>query len=104
MSIPEPHEACFTVARRPCDSNCADRERSPLPSSPSCLARRTLLTQCLAFEPGRRPQRGAELDDLLDDLLRRWELPGRLPVACGPGQLEYLVGTRDPIWILHDGG
>jgi hypothetical protein len=68
------------------------------------LAWRTLLTQCLAFDPARRPQRGAELADRLDDLLRRWELPGRLPVACGPGQLEHLVGTRDPIWILHDGG
>ncbi len=68
------------------------------------LAWRTLLTQCLGFEPARRPQRGAELADRLDELLRRWELPGRLPIACGPGQLEYLVGTRDPIWILHDGG
>ncbi len=68
------------------------------------LAWRTLLTRCLAFEPARRPQRGAELADQLDDLLRRWELPGRLPVACGPGQLEFLVGSRDPIWILHDGG
>jgi hypothetical protein len=68
------------------------------------LAWRTLLTRCLAFEPARRPQRGAELADQLDDLLRRWELPGRLTVACGPGQLEYLAGTRDPIWILHDGG
>lgn len=68
------------------------------------LAWRALLTRCLAFEPGRRPQRGAELADQLDDLLRRWEIPGRLPVACGPGQLEYLVGTREPIWILHDGG
>lgn len=68
------------------------------------LAWRTLLAQCLAFDPARRPQRGTELADRLDDLLSRWELPGRLPVACGPGQLEHLVGTRDPIWILHDGG
>jgi hypothetical protein len=68
------------------------------------LAWRTLLTQCLAFEPARRPQRGAELADRLDALLRRWELPGRLAIACGPGQLEQLVGSRDPIWILHDGG
>ncbi len=67
------------------------------------LAWRTLLTRCLAFEPARRPQRGAELADRLDELLRRWELPGRLTVACGPGQLEYLVGSRDPIWILQDG-
>jgi Protein kinase domain len=80
-----------------------DPQRVQLPPE-ARLAWRTLLTQCLAFEPARRPQRGAELADRLDDLLRRWELPGRLPVACGPGQLEYLVGTRDPIWILHDGG
>lgn len=64
---------------------------------------RALLTRCLAFDPARRPQRGAELADQLDALLRRWELPGRLSVACGPGQLEYMVGSRDPIWILQDG-
>jgi len=80
-----------------------DPQRVQLPPE-ARLAWRTLLAQCLAFEPARRPQRGAELADRLDDLLRRWELPGRLTVACGPGQLEYLVGTRDPIWILHDGG
>jgi hypothetical protein len=80
-----------------------DPQRVELPPE-ARLAWRTLLTQCLAFDPARRPQRGAELADRLDDLLRRWELPGRLPVACGPGQLEHLVGTRDPIWILHDGG
>ena len=80
-----------------------DPQRVALPQE-ARLAWRALLTRCLAFEPARRPQRGAELADQLDDLLRRWELPGRLPVACGPGQLEYLVGTRDPIWILHDGG
>jgi hypothetical protein len=80
-----------------------DPQRIQLPLE-ARLAWRTLLTRCLAFEPARRPQRGTELADRLDDLLRRWELPGRLPVDCGPGQLEYLVGTRDPIWILHDGG
>jgi serine/threonine protein kinase len=80
-----------------------DPQRVALPLE-ARLAWRTLLTRCLAFEPARRPQRGAELADQLDDLLRRWELPGRLTVACGPGQLEYLAGTRDPIWILHDGG
>jgi hypothetical protein len=80
-----------------------DPERVQLPPE-ARLAWRALLTRCLAFEPARRPQRGAELADRLDDLLRRWELPGRLTVACGPGQLEHLVGTRDPIWILHDGG
>ncbi|HEX3757936.1 MAG TPA: hypothetical protein VHW23_04500 [Kofleriaceae bacterium] len=79
-----------------------DPQRVELPAE-ARLAWRTLLTRCLAFEPARRPQRAAELADQLDELLRRWELPGRLSVACGPGQLEYLVGSRDPIWILQDG-
>jgi hypothetical protein len=80
-----------------------DPQLVPLPQD-ARLAWRTLLTQCLAFEPARRPQRGTELADRLDDLLRRWEIPGRLAVACGPGQLEHLLGSRDPIWILYDGG
>jgi hypothetical protein len=80
-----------------------DPQRLELPAE-ARIAWRTLLTRCLAFEPARQPQRGAELADQLDALLRRWELPGRLRVACGPGQLEYLVGNREPIWILQDGG
>ncbi len=63
---------------------------------------RTLLMQCLAFDPARRPPRGRELANRLDALLDRWELPGRIQVACGPGRLEYLVGSREPVWVLDD--
>lgn len=66
------------------------------------LAWRTLLMQALAFDPARRPPRGAELANRLDALLDRWELPGRLPIACGPGRLEYSVGDREPLWLLDD--
>jgi serine/threonine protein kinase len=63
---------------------------------------RSLLMQCLAFDPARRPPRGRELANRLDSLLDRWELPGRRPVACGPGRLEYLLGSREPVWVLDD--
>ncbi|HSK01313.1 MAG TPA: hypothetical protein VK932_08735 [Kofleriaceae bacterium] len=63
---------------------------------------RSLLMQCLAFDPARRPPRGRELANRLDALLDRWELPGRRRVACGPGRLEYLVGSREPVWVLDD--
>jgi hypothetical protein len=63
---------------------------------------RALLAACFAFDPARRPARGAELAAHIDQLLARWELPGRLPIACGPGRLELLAGSRDPIWTLHD--
>lgn len=63
---------------------------------------RSMLMECLAFDPARRPPRGRELANRLDALLDRWELPGRRSVACGPGRLEYLVGSREPVWILDD--
>jgi hypothetical protein len=66
------------------------------------LAWRALLADGLAFDPARRPRCGAELADKLDALLGRWELPGRLAVACGPGQLEYLATSREPVWVLRD--
>jgi hypothetical protein len=66
------------------------------------LAWRALLAQALAFDPAQRPRRGVELADRIDELLARWEVPGRLQVACGPGALDHVIGSRDPVWILHD--
>ncbi|HWU87864.1 MAG TPA: hypothetical protein VN253_11345, partial [Kofleriaceae bacterium] len=78
-----------------------DPQRVELPTE-ARLAWRTLLMQSLAFDPARRPPRGAELANRLDALLDRWELPGRLPIACGPGRLELTVGDRQPLWMLDD--
>src|SRR5439155_27257257 len=66
------------------------------------IAWRELLMRCLANDPTRRPRRGAELADQLDALIRRWDIPGRVAVACGPGQLELSVGSAQPFWVLHD--
>ncbi len=66
------------------------------------VAWRELLMRCLAQDPARRPQRGEELAALLSPLIREWPLPGRLQVACGPGRLDFLLGSREPVWVLVD--
>jgi hypothetical protein len=66
------------------------------------LAWRELLMTALAADPAQRPRRGVELAERMDRLLVRWELPGRLQVAPGPGTLEPLVGSSERMWVLHD--
>ena len=66
------------------------------------LAWRELLMLCLASRPERRPARAVELADRMDALVARWELPGRLHVACGPGHITHPVGSDEPMWILDD--
>lgn len=78
-----------------------DPKRVELPDE-ARVAWRDLLVRSLAFAPERRPQRARELADRMDELLDRWELPGRLEIACGPGHLEFFAGSREPAWILDD--
>lgn len=66
------------------------------------VAWRGLVVQCLAADPARRPRRGVDLAARIDDLLRRGDVPGRIPIACGPGQLELTVGGGEPMWVLRD--
>jgi hypothetical protein len=69
--------------------------------TPARLAWRELLVRCLTSDPESRPRRGAELASRLDELLSNWELPGRLSVACGPGQAQLSVDD-DPMWVLSE--
>lgn len=67
------------------------------------VAWREFLMRCLAKDPGRRPARGLVFAEQLENLLARWELPGRKTLSCGPGQLDILHGrAKEHVWVLED--
>jgi hypothetical protein len=70
--------------------------------TPARLAWRDLLMRCLAANPERRPQRASELAGALDQLLAKWDVPGTLPVACGPGVLRLPINGDVPTWVISD--
>lgn len=63
---------------------------------------REFLMKCLAHDPSKRPQSGNEFAEQLELLLRKEPIEGRLQVSCGPGRLEFLVGSKEPVWVLSD--
>ncbi|HET9621030.1 MAG TPA: hypothetical protein VFP84_06680 [Kofleriaceae bacterium] len=64
---------------------------------------RDLLVRCLAADPAQRPQRGFIFADYVDELLDKYELPGRVAVSSGPGQLQFFVNSGEPAWVMYDG-
>jgi hypothetical protein len=77
-----------------------DPNAMPLPT-PARAAWRELLVQCMAADPEKRPRRGLELANRLDELLAKWELPGRVQVRCGPGEAQLTHGG-EPMWVLTE--
>jgi hypothetical protein len=63
---------------------------------------RELFVRCLAADPEKRPQRGCQFADCVDELLDKHELPGRVVVSSGPGQMQFFVVSGEPAWVMYD--
>jgi len=71
----------------------------------ACRAWAEFIRHCVAFEPEQRPENAAAFAAELESLLEQYELPDRLPVPGGPGQLSRSVevlGGLKPSWVIED--